>query len=131
MAKVIPKPHRSGKNGNEPELAEVFAAFAKATSLYRRYLKRHQSHSRNRIIPTYGCVKIVAPPAEFDDLSGEDGVVLGGGKLPDGERTYTVLVPVKNQTYYLSHSALEFTGSTVRETDIYSGDSIRVASVTS
>jgi hypothetical protein len=86
----------------------------------------HGKFRASQQIPMYGQVKVISPPDEFGDIAGDEGVILGGGKLDSGEYTYTVLMLSKRQTYYLAGSALAFTGVVVRKSDIYSTDSMRV-----
>jgi len=129
MKNVTPKPKTRPRAGvmEDRELAELAAAVARVNFWYRRIQKRHGVRMKwNRLIPNYGVVKIVEPPEEFEEITGEDGVVLGGGKISGGSHAYTILVPSTSDTYYLPGSALQFTGVTVAEGDIYAGNSLRV-----
>ena len=109
----------------EQDFAEFAAALAKVNELYFRLAKKFDRP--RKLIPTYGRVQIIAPPEQFDELAGERGIVLGGGRLPSGEQTYTVLVPSMDQTYYLPREALHFAGEIVPESEIYKGGTVRVA----
>ena len=110
---------------DEQNMAELAAVLAKASLLYRR-LARKFSHFGG-VIPAFGKVKIIAPPDEFEDAAGEEGIVLGGGQLSSGEQTYTVLIPSRDETLYLNRIALHFTGEVARASDVYKRASVRVS----
>ena len=109
----------------EQVFAELGEALARFNESYRRLAKKFDRF--REVIPTYGRVQIIAPPEQLDDLAGEQGIVLGGGRLSSGEQTYTVLVTSMDQTYYLPRGALHFTGVVVPESEVYKGGTVRVA----
>jgi hypothetical protein len=120
---------KSGKwtEGAKADYAELAAALAKANALSRSLAKKlGLDLAEDELIPPYGKVTVVAPPEELEEFAGEAGIVLAGGRLDSGERTYTVLIPSRDETCYLPHAALEFMGLIVPEGDVYKGGSVRV-----
>jgi hypothetical protein len=130
MSSAIRKPKKDAASAVESDLefAELAAAVAKLNYVFRRIAQRREGRGtkKHRPLPDFARVKVVASPDEFAELAGEEGIVLGGGAVSGNGHTYTVLVPSSGETYYLLGQALEFTGRVMRESEVYSKESVRV-----